>query len=122
MSDVARGAITIDHLERRVANVRQLVKHAMRNENRLARRKRLPLFAQAHLAGSFDDEVNLLLVLVVPGNLPALWFQRDKSHAEILCLDGRYSADKVLGATTRRIGASFDLFKVGDNHCKASSC
>src|SRR5687767_5630325 len=92
------------------------MKHAGRNVDGLAGRDRLALFPEAHLAGSLDDEVDLLLLLVVPWHLAAVGIQRHISHAEVLGLDRRQPADEVLRATPRGVAPPIDFRKIADRH------
>ena len=69
---VARRAVAVEHPQRRVADVGQLVKHPRRDVGGLAGRETSALFAQAHLARAFDDEVDFFLLLVVPRHLAAV--------------------------------------------------
>jgi hypothetical protein len=85
------------------------MKDTWRNVNNLAARHCLTLRSETHLALPFDDEVNLLLFLVMPRNLPALRVQGDVTHAEVLALNGRNSADEVLRATPRGITSALNF-------------
>ena len=78
--------------------------------------QRHALFAEAHFAGAFDDEVDLFLLLVVPGHLAAVGLQRDVADGEVGGLDGADAPDQVLRAAPRGIGASCNLRKIGDGH------
>src|SRR4051812_37199150 len=68
--DVAGRAEAIDHPQRGVADVGELMEDAGWNVDRLSARDGLALLAEAHLARPFDDEIDLLLVLVMPRHLP----------------------------------------------------
>jgi len=87
-----------------------------RDVNHLPARHRLALLAETHLPRPLHDEIDLLLLLIVPRHLPALQIERDIAHAEILRLDGRHAAGEILGAAARRIAAAGNLRKVGNNH------
>ena len=58
------------------------------------------LVAQAHLGRALDDEIHLLLLLVVPGNLPSVGVQSDIAEREVCGLDGCHAVDEVLRETT----------------------
>src|SRR5438034_625634 len=98
MGDVSGGAVAVNHAAGRVAGVRELVEDAVRDVNGLAGGYGLAFFAEAHLGGTFDDEVDLFLLLVVPGDLAAIGLEGDVAHAEAGGLDGAGSADQVLSA------------------------
>jgi len=116
MGHVPRGTVAVDHLQRLIAGIRELVKDPGRNEDRLPRGNRLTFVAETHLAGPLDDEVDLLLLLIVPWHLPALRLERDMAHREILRLDRRRAADQILRVPARRITPPGDLREIRDNH------
>ena len=86
------------------------------NEDGLAGVHRDALLAEAHFARAFDDEVDLLLLLVVPGHLAAVGLESHVPHRKIGRLDGAHAPDQILRAATRRIRAPGDLCKVSDDH------
>src|SRR5688500_6426316 len=96
MRNVARRPVAVHHSYRRVADVGELMKYAMRNVDRLSCLQRLPLLTQAHFTSALDEEVNLFLLLVVPGHLPAIWLERDMSHRKTCRLDRARAAHQVL--------------------------
>ena len=116
MGDITGRAIAIDHAERGLADVGELVEDAGRDVNHLPRGQGLALRAEAHFASAFDDEVNFLLFLIVPRHLAALGLERDIAHAEILRLDGGDTPGEVLRAAARWVAAAFDLSEIGDGH------
>src|SRR4051812_8272830 len=109
MGHVPRGTVAVDHLQRLIPDIRELVKDAGRNEDRLTSRNRLTFMAETHFAGPLDDEVDLLLLLIVPGHLAALRLERHVAHREILRLDRRRAADQILRVPARGIAAPGDL-------------
>ena len=113
---VARRAVAVDHAQRRVAGIGQLMKDLRRDVDGLPGRHVDALFAQAHLARAFDDEVDLLLLLVVPRHLAAVRLERDVAHREIGGLNGARAADQVLRAPARRIRSPGNLRKIGNDH------
>ena len=58
---------------------------------------------------ALDDEVNLFLLLIVPGNLSAVRLQSNVAHGEIGRLDRGHAPDEILRATPRGIGAALDF-------------
>ena len=69
-----------------------------------------------HFTCAFDDEVNLLLLLVVPRNLSAVGLESHVAHGECAGLNGAGSADQVLCSAPCRVGTAGDLGKIGNNH------
>ena len=92
------------------------MKDARRDVDGLPSAKNLPLFAQAHLGHAFEDKVNFLLVLVMPGHLATAGFERDVPHREVAGLNGTGSAYQVLGASPGRVGAAGDMGEIGYGH------
>src|ERR1035437_1507455 len=80
---VAGRPVAVEHAQRRVADVGQLVKDPVRNVGGLPGMQHRALLAQAHFSGSFDDEVNLFLLLVVPRHLPPVGLQGHVADGEI---------------------------------------
>src|SRR5262249_45857967 len=74
------------------------------------------LLAQAHLARAIDDEVDLLLLLVVPRHLSAIGLERYIAHGEVGGLNGTGAAHQVLRAPASRIRAPGDLREIGNDH------
>src|ERR1019366_8669901 len=75
---VAGRPVAVEHAQRRVADVGQLVKDPVRNVDGLPGMQHRALLAQAHFSGSFDDEVDLFLLLVVPRHLPPVGLQEQE--------------------------------------------
>jgi len=94
----------------------ELMKNPGRDVNHLSSRDCLTLGTEAHFSGAFDDKIHLLLLLVVPWNLPAFGVQRDISHAEVFCLNGSCSSGEVLGSASGGIPPAFDLREIRDDH------
>ena len=88
VGDVPGWPIAVDNAHRLVGGVGYLVEAARRNEHSLTGADAFPLGAETHFAPAGDYEVDLFLFLVVPGRLPAVGFERDLAHAEVLGLDG----------------------------------
>ena len=109
MGHIAGRAVAVDHPQRRVAEVRELVEDARWNIDQLPRGHGLPLFPETHLAGAFDDEIDLLLFLVVPRHLAAFGIERDIAHRKARRLHGRDSADEILRPATRGVAPAFDF-------------
>ncbi len=109
MGDITGGAVAIDHMEGRFSDVGELMKNTRRDVNHLPRDQGLAFFSKAHFRRSFDNEIHLLLLLVVPRNLPSFGIKRDTAHGKVFCLDGRGSARKVLRFTARGKAASLDF-------------
>src|SRR5580700_5263506 len=118
MRHIARGPVTINHPQRRLANVGELMKNARRNIDSLAGSEPHPLLATAHFAGAFDDKVDFFLLLIMPGNLSAMRFEGDVAHRKISSLNRARPADKILRAPSCRISAAGDLREVCDDHRK----
>ena len=116
VGDITGGTVAIEHAERGLADVGELVEDAGRDVNHLPRDQGLALRAKAHFANAFDDEVNFLLFLIVPRHLAALGLERDIAHAEIFRLDGSNAPGEVLRAAACRVAAAFDLSEIGDGH------
>ena len=98
------------------AGIGELVKHARRNVDRLAGVDRHAFLAEAHFAGALHDEVDLLLLLVVPGHLAAIGLERDVPEGKVGGLDGAGAAHQVLRAAPRRVRAAGNGGKIGDDH------
>src|SRR5579871_935964 len=92
------------------------MKDAMRNVDCLAGGHRPAFLAETHLARAFDDEVDLFLVLIMPGDLSAVGLERHMPHRKIGCLDGTRAPNQVLCAPARGIGAARCFGKVSDDH------
>src|SRR5215472_17978744 len=82
MSDVAGRTVAVDHAQRRGAGVGELMEDAGRDVDGLASANRGALFAEAHFAFALHNEVDLLLLLVVPRHLAAGGLESDVSHGE----------------------------------------
>src|SRR4051812_42736787 len=67
MCDIARGSVAVQHAAWSIADIGQLMEHSGRDVDGLAGVHHLSLFAETHLRGAFDDEIDFLLHLVVPG-------------------------------------------------------
>src|ERR1035437_3280743 len=116
VGDIAGGSVAVEHAQRGIADIGQLVEDLVRDVDGLPGVERHALFAEAHFAGAFDDEVDLFLLLVVPRHLPAVGLQGDVADGKISGLDGAGAPDQVLRAAPRGISASCDLGKIGDGH------
>lgn len=116
VGDVAGGPVAVEHAEGGVAEVGELVEDTGRDVNGLAGGEGLAFLTEAHFAGAFEDEVNLLLLLVVPRDLAAARVEGDVAEAEVLALDGGGAPDDVLGAASGGITPAFDLGEVGEDH------
>lgn len=92
------------------------MEHARRDVDGLSSMEPGFLVAEAHLALSFEDEIDLFLILVVPGHLPAVWIERDVSKREIGGLDRARAANEILSQSPRGIRTSGDICKVRDDH------
>ena len=88
----------------------------VRDVDGLAGSERHALFAEAHFARAFDDEVDFFLLLVVPRHLAAVGLQGDVADGKVGRLDGAHAPDQVLRAAPRGISASCNLGKIGDGH------
>src|SRR5438105_368299 len=88
MCHISGWPVTVDHAHRRGLGIRELMEHAWRDVDSLSSVDHGSLVSEAHLALSLNDEVDLFLVLVVPGHLPAVWIERDVSERKIGGLDG----------------------------------
>ena len=116
MRDITRGTVTVDHPHGRVARIRELMKDARRYPHRLTRVDRRSLFTQTHFTRAFHDEVDLLLLLVVPRDLPTIRLESDVTHRKIRRLNRARAPDKVLGTPPRGISASGYLLQIRDDH------
>ena len=92
------------------------MEHGMRNINRLPGGHVPALLAQAHFSRAFHDEVDFLLVLVVPWHLAAVWLEGHMTDAKVGGLDGAGAPDQVLGLAPSGISAPGDLRQVGNDH------
>ena len=106
---VARRAVAVEHAQRRVADIGQLMEDLVRDVHRLPGVHDGALLAEAHFARALDDEIDLLLVLIVPGHLAAVGFQGDVAHGKMSGLDGAHAPDQVLRAPPRGIRPACDL-------------
>src|ERR1035437_6281150 len=116
VGNVAGGSIAVEHAQRAVADVGQLVEDQVRDVDGLPGVEGHAFFAEAHFAGAFDDEVNFFLLLVVPRHLPPVGLQGDVADGKIGGLDGAHAPDQVLSAAPRGISASCNLSKIGNGH------
>src|ERR1017187_3279834 len=116
VGDIAGGSVAVEHAQRGIADIGQLVEDLVRDVDGLPGVERHALFAEAHFAGAFDDEVDFFLLLVVPRPLPAVGLQGDVADGKISGLDGAGAPDQVLGAAPRGISASRDPGEIGDGH------
>jgi len=116
MGDIARGSVDIDHAQRYIADVGELVEDAAGDIHGLSGGDGGALFAEAHFSSAFDDKVDLFLLLIVPGDLAAIGFECDVSCRESRGLDGAGSADEILCAAASGVGATGDLGEIGDDH------
>src|SRR5687768_12725351 len=80
MRDVPARTVDIHHVQWRVARVGQLMKDRWRQKNGLSRRDLLSLGTDTDFAASFQHHVNFLLLLIVPGHLPAIRFEHHIAH------------------------------------------
>src|SRR4051812_48265354 len=96
MGDVSGRSIAVDHAQRRIADVRKLVKYAARDVDGLSGPHHRSFLTEAHFACALDDEVDLLLVLIMPGDLPTVGIECDISHGKVGRLDWSNTADEVL--------------------------
>ena len=71
---------------------------------------------QAHLASTFEDEVDFLLFLVVPGHLPSVGIQSDVSDAEVGGLYRTHPTNEIVSGSACRICSSVYLFQICNNH------
>src|SRR4029434_3547311 len=69
VSHVSRGTVAIDHLQWRLPYVGPLVAHAGGDVDHLSSTNRLTFIAETHFSRPFEHEINLFLLVVVPGNL-----------------------------------------------------
>ena len=115
MRHIAGRPVAINHRHRRVAGVRQLMKHPWRNIDRLAGFHGALFFSEAHLSGAFGDKVDFLLFLVMPRHLPAARLQRYVAKRKMRALNRTSAAYQVLRLSARRISAPRDLFQIRDN-------
>src|SRR5688572_15479050 len=116
MRDIARRSIDVDHRQRRVARIGQLVKHLWRDVSSLPAGDCPPLFAEAHLPGALDDEVNLLLLLVMPRHLSTVRFQHHVAHRKTAGLYRRGATHEVARTAPGRISAAGHLVDIGNCH------
>src|ERR1035437_1831356 len=113
---VAGGSVAVEHAQRGIADVGQLVEDLVRDVDGLPGVEVHAFFAEAHFAGAFDDEVDFFLLLVVPRHLPSVGLQGDVADGKIRGLDGARAPDQVLRAAPRGISASCNLSKIGNGH------
>src|ERR1035437_4268301 len=93
---IAGGSVAVEHTQRGVADVGQLVEDQVRDVDGLPGGEGHAFFAEAHFAGAFDDEVDFFLLLVVPRHLPPVGLQGDVADGKIRGLDGARAPDQVL--------------------------
>src|SRR6185312_527887 len=106
MRDISGGPITVNHLQWSAAGVRKLVKHAGRNVDGLPGGDGLTFLAEAHFAGSFENEINFFLLLVMPRHLTAVGIERYVAQREVGGLNRAEPADHVLCQAPRRIATA----------------
>jgi hypothetical protein len=116
MCDISGGPVAVDHAHRCSSGIRELMEHARRDVNSLPGVHYGSFVAQAHLAFSFNDEVDLFLVLIVPGHLSAIWFEHHMSQREAGDLNGARAANQILSSPARGICSSSDGCKIRDDH------
>ena len=109
MRDIAAGGIDVDHDKWFITCVGELVKDPGWDVGRLAGAEAAALFAEAGLACSRHYEVQLFLLLVVPGHLATPRFQGHISHAEILSLYRRGPTGEVLCPAACGIASASDV-------------
>ena len=102
--------------QRLLADVCQLMKFGGRDEDHLPAMDDLPLLAETHLARAVEDEVDLILLLIVPGHLAASGLQHHVAEAEVLGPNRRGAAYQVAGTPLRREGAAFHFAQIHDLH------
>ncbi|MGC4051990.1 MAG: hypothetical protein QM757_21830 [Paludibaculum sp.] len=74
---------------------------------------------QAHLRGAFENEVDLLLLLVVPGDLSAGLIEHDDANREVGGLNRAGAADQILRQAPGRIAAALNHGKIRHDHAGA---
>ena len=116
MGHIPGWTIAVNHPHRSEARVRQLMEYLRRNVNGLAGMDISLLFAEAHLAGAFENEINFLLLLVVPRHLPAIWLEQDVPKRKVRGLNGARAAYQILCPSACRISAAGDVFQIRDDH------
>src|ERR1035437_8730755 len=113
---VAGGSVAVEHAQRGIADVGQLVEDLVRDVDGLPGVEGHAFFAEAHFAGAFYDEVDFFLLLVVPRHLPSVGLQCEVADGKIGGLDGARAPEQVLRAAPRGISASCNLSKIGNGH------
>ena len=98
------------------ARVGELVKNFGGNIDGLACLERGSFGAQTHFPFTFENQVNLFLLLIVPRDLAPMGLQRDAPHREVFCPDGTGSPHEVLRSAPRRISADSDFCKISNDH------
>lgn len=104
----ARG-VAVDEPHGRIADVRELVEGMWRHIGHLSAVHLTDFAVDAQLTLALEDEINLLLVVVVPGYLTAHRVEGDVTHTEVGSLDGESTAHNGLGVTLGGIPTSFDI-------------
>src|ERR1017187_8712520 len=61
VGDIAGGSVAVEHAQRGIADIGQLVEDLVRDVDGLPGVERHPVFAEAHFAGGFDDEVDFFI-------------------------------------------------------------
>lgn len=92
------------------------MKNAGWDINRLPGTESDAFLAQAHFTGAFDDKVDLFLLLIMPGHLSSIRFERNVAHRKISGLNRARAADKILRAPFSGISPARDLREVCDDH------
>lgn len=80
---VPRRAAAVEHMEQFGASVGHLVKHKRWDKDGLLPGDGLPLIAEAHPARAGYDKIHFLLLLIMPGNLPAARFRRHVAEGKV---------------------------------------
>src|ERR1041385_3240749 len=84
---VSARAVDIDHVHRLAASVGELMKLRWRHVHTLTRLDRAALLAHANFPFPLDDEINLLLLLIVPRYLAAVRLENRVAHRKTLRRD-----------------------------------
>ena len=118
VGDIARRAVAVNHAHRRAAGVGQLVEDGGRDDIRPVRSGPRCFSSPRHISPvAFDDEVDLFLLLVVPGHLSAVRLEGDVAHGEILVAwIGLMPPTRFCVRRLRRVRPPGDLREVGDDH------
>lgn len=116
MCHIAGRTVAVDHAQRIRSGIRELMKDARGDVDRLAGRQGGPFLAETHLTRPFQNEINLLLLVVVPRNLSAMRVESYMAQSELRSLNRADAAYDILSQPSRRISPAGNIGKICNHH------